>query len=227
MGASYGVYGTGDGWGGYFSGSGSNSSGVFGSSTGSGYAGGFEGPVVIVGNLTVYGDIDFSGTCTGATCSDERLKKSIEPLLGATAIEKLLKIKGVTYEWKNPDEKHKMREGRQTGVIAQQLAEVFPDWVGTDPDGMRTVVPDARAVVALVVEAIRALKTENDALRAELKACKADTTSRLENLETGAHPLAAGFTSGLGISPGNLGIGLMSVLGCYFVSRRKKDEKAA
>ncbi len=129
-------------------------------------------------------------------------------------------LRGVTFDWKEP-EKHGGHAETQTGFIAQEMEKVFPGWVSTDAQGFKSV--DTHEIEALEVEAIRYLKDKSDADDAKIKSQDA----RIENLENGSHPIAAGFTSGLGISPGNLGLGLLSVLGCYFVSRKKKEEKAA
>ncbi len=62
----------------------------------------------------------------------------------------------------------------QVGLVAQEVEAVFPDWVSTGPDGMKQVTE--RSTTALMVEALRDLRTEKDA---EIDALKA----RLEKLE--------------------------------------------
>jgi hypothetical protein len=47
-------------------------------------------------------------------------------------------------------------------MIAQQVEEVFPEWVGTDADGYKTLT--YRGFEALTVESFRELKAKNDAL---------------------------------------------------------------
>jgi len=68
--------------------------------------------------------------------SDIRYKKNVTPLTGA--VDRLLKLKGVTYEWKEP-EKHGRATGVQLGFIAQDVEKVFPNWVLTDAEGFKTV----------------------------------------------------------------------------------------
>ena len=52
-------------------------------------------------------------------------------------------------------------DGRHTGFIAQEVQQVFPDWVGMAPDGYLTVGPNG--FEALAVEALRDLRAEKDA----------------------------------------------------------------
>ncbi|HWR26548.1 MAG TPA: tail fiber domain-containing protein, partial [candidate division Zixibacteria bacterium] len=65
--------------------------------------------------------------------SDRRLKKNIKPL--KDSLDKLLKLRGVTYEWKEP-EKIGNTPGEKIGLIAQEVEEIFPEWVRTVPGGM-------------------------------------------------------------------------------------------
>jgi hypothetical protein len=91
--------------------------------------------------------------------SDRRLKKNIQPLNGA--LENLLKLHGRTYEWNEP-EKHGNLTGIQMGLIAQEVENVFPEWIGTDSDGYKTL--SIRGFEALTVEALRELKIICDEL---------------------------------------------------------------
>jgi hypothetical protein len=107
---------------------------------------------------------------------------------------------------------------RRTAARARRLALIGEradaGGGGDAKEGIKRI-STPRGFDALEVESIRALKVENDALRA-----------RIENLETGAHPIAAGFTSGLGFSPGNAGISLLTVVAAFMVTRRKRAERA-
>jgi hypothetical protein len=126
-------------------------------------------------------DLDITGTCTGTCSSDSRLKQNVRPL--TDALDTLLQFKGVTFEWKNPEE-HQNHTGKQTGVIAQDVEKVFPQWVGEDKKGFKTVDPDARTVLALQVEAFRELKARSDAQEERIKA-----------LEANRRPLISGLTA--------------------------------
>ena len=87
--------------------------------------------------------------------SDASLKKNIGQLEGA--LDRLLKLRGVSFEWKDPSKFHG-HAGSQMGFVAQEVEEVFPEWVGTDSQGSRTV--GLAGFEALVVEALRQIKSE-------------------------------------------------------------------
>ena len=103
------------------------------------------------------------------------------------------------------------QHGRQTGVIAQEVEKVFPEWIGVEPsDGMKTVEVNPRQMLGLTVEAFRTLKTENDDLR-----------ERVKSLEDGRRPMMSGFGEGW------IGVGLLGVAGALLISGRKRSEKRA
>jgi hypothetical protein len=168
--------------------------GVYGkdsTTSGTGYAGYFSGNVYATGNIT----------CGGTCNSDVRLKENVQPLVGALA--QMLKLRGVTFEWKNPAE-HQNHTGSQTGVVAQEVEKVFPQWVYETPDkGVKNVDPDARTVLALTVEAFREQQAEID----ELKAAR--------------HPIIA-FNPNWGIFAAGLVIG-----GVLLLNKRHKSQDAA
>jgi hypothetical protein len=114
----------------------------------------------INGNLEVTGSAAKPGGGAWTALSDRQLKKDINPLTGA--LDKLLSLKGVTFEWKEP-EKYGNLTGTQVGLVAQDVEKVFPDWVGTDSSGFKTVT--VRGLEALVVEAFRETKLEISALK--------------------------------------------------------------
>jgi hypothetical protein len=92
--------------------------------------------------------------------SDARLKKNIQSLQGA--LGKLLKLRGVSFEWKEP-EKHGNQTGKQIGMIAQEVEAVFPEWVSTNPNGFKDLT--LSGFEALVVEAFREQNDETGKLQ--------------------------------------------------------------
>lgn len=93
--------------------------------------------------------------------SDGALKKDIAPITGALA--KLLQLHGLTYNWKD--------SGRaDVGLVAQDVQKVFPELVAKIADDRLGV--DYGKLVAPIIESIRQLKEENDALRRDLDALK-------------------------------------------------------
>lgn len=115
--------------------------------------------------LHVNGDAAKPGGGPWTDSSDIRLKKNIKPLKGV--LEKILKLRSVTFEWKEPKE-HGNLTGIQMGMIGQEVEKVFPQWVGTDKNGYKSIT--FRGFEALTVEAIRELKAENDALKQRIEA---------------------------------------------------------
>jgi len=106
--------------------------------------------------------------------SDRRLKKDILPLDGA--LSRLLKLKPSTFEFIDP-RKHHQLEGSQIGFIAQEVEEVFPEWVTVNGDGYKTV--SIRGFESLTVQALRELREEKDA---EVKALREENVSLRERL---------------------------------------------
>jgi len=94
--------------------------------------------------------------------SDQRLKKNIRTIDGA--LDDLLALRGVTYQWIDPSTQGGM-DGTYTGMIAQEVERVFPEWISEDPDGYKrlTVI----GFEGLVVEALRTLREEKDRELAE------------------------------------------------------------
>jgi hypothetical protein len=96
----------------------------------------------------------------------------------ADGLDKLTKLRGVTFEWVNPED-HANQTGTQAGFVAQEVEKVFPNWVqeveGAEHD--KNLTPDGKIKSlalpfefdALVVEAFRQLRAEKDAEIAELK----------------------------------------------------------
>ena len=121
--------------------------------------------------LEVNGSAGKPGGGSWSSSSDRRLKKNVADLEGA--LDTLLALRGVTFEYKDPASINEL-EGTRTGFIAQEVEEVLPDWVSEKPDGMKMVT--VRGFEALAVEALRELHAEKDA---ELDALRA----RVEVLE--------------------------------------------
>jgi hypothetical protein len=49
------------------------------------------------------------------------------------------------------------------GLVAQEVEAVFPEWVGQDQEGLKTL--SIRGFEALVIEALREIKQEMDAVK--------------------------------------------------------------
>ena len=88
--------------------------------------------------------------------SDKRLKTNIKPL--EKALDKVLTLNGVTYEWRVKEfpDKH-FDSDRHVGVLAQELEAVLPEAVETGADGYKSV--NYSEITPLLIEAVKELKT--------------------------------------------------------------------
>jgi hypothetical protein len=128
--------------------------------------------------LHVNGTAGKPGGGSWANASDRRLKKDVRSI--ARALDQLLALRGVTFEYKDPASINE-RAGRRVGMIAQEVEQVFPDWVDPVDAGYRTVT--FRGFEALTVEALRELRDEKDE-QIQTQA------ARIESLETENSDLA-------------------------------------
>jgi hypothetical protein len=124
-----------------------------------------NGRLSIQANLNVTGSATKPGGGFWTAASDVRLKKSVRSLKGA--LEKLLRLRGVSFEWKDPQQQGNLT-GEQMGLVAQEVEEVFPEWIDTDSSGYKIIT--VRGFEALAVEAFKQLRAENDELRARIEA---------------------------------------------------------
>jgi hypothetical protein len=125
-----------------------------------------------------YGQAYKLGGGSWAASSDLRLKKDVEVLSGS--LDKLLRLRSVTFAYKDPILARGL-PGRQIGFIAQEVEEVFPDWVSEKPDGMKMVGPIG--FESLAVQALRELRAEKDAQIQALQTQLAAQEKRLAELE--------------------------------------------
>ena len=94
--------------------------------------------------------------------SDLRLKKDITPI--ANALDQVLQLDGVHFEWKNAD----APQGLQAGLIAQQVAAAMPELVRKDSEsGMLAV--NYPKMTSYLVEAIKTLNTQVRTLEDRIK----------------------------------------------------------
>jgi len=110
------------------------------------YAAYFNGPVYATGTITQN--------------SDRRLKTDIQPL--NTSLDKVLRLRGVSYVMKDD-----VARERKIGVIAQELEEEYPELIATSEAGIKSVA--YANLTAVLIEAVKGLKAENDSLKARLE----------------------------------------------------------
>lgn len=85
-------------------------------------------------------------------CSDRRYKQAVVPIIGALA--KVSALEGVRYSWRTSEfpDRH-FQEGRQIGLIAQDVEKVVPEVVNTHEDGYKGV--DYSKLTAVLIEATK------------------------------------------------------------------------
>jgi len=110
------------------------------------------------------GTIQVSGTTTSYnTSSDYRLKEDVQPMTGALA--KVALLKPVTYKWKSDE-----TDGE--GFIAHELAEVCPQAVSGEKDGLKadgSIMPQG-IDTSFLVATLTAAMQEQQALITQLQA---------------------------------------------------------
>ena len=105
-------------------------------------------------NMTV------NGTVT--QYSDSRLKENIMTIDGA--LDKVNQLRGVYYNRTDINTSE-----RQIGLVAQEVESVVPEVVHTADDELNTKSISYAQLNALLVEAIKELKADNDSLRARIE----------------------------------------------------------
>lgn len=125
--------------------------------------------------LDVLGDIQYTGVITDI--SDMRLKTDIQPLNGSDMIARIAAVNTYTFRMKN-DATGKI----EYGVMAQEIEKIFPELVNTANDEMGTKSVNYVGLIAPMIEATKSLKSENEALKAELAEIKGAQADILEQV---------------------------------------------
>ena len=107
--------------------------------------------VSVTGALTATGDV--------TAFSDSRLKTEIHTI--KDPLEKVDRLRGVTFKWLHTDKP-------SSGVIAQEVQEVFPELVvPVDHEGKEVLSVDYGKLVGVLIESVKALKAELDQHKAD------------------------------------------------------------
>jgi hypothetical protein len=113
------------------------------------------------------GRIDATNDVVAFSSSDIRFKENIKPI--ENAIDKIRKISGNTYDWKEENKVEHGYEGNDVGVIAQEIEAVLPQLVQTRESGFKAVKYDK--LVALLIEGIKEQQLQIEQLRIDLNNC--------------------------------------------------------
>ena len=117
-----------------------------------------------------------------AGASDIRFKKNIEII--PNAIEKIKTINGYTFDWdsENEDYNYSEKEGRDAGIIAQEIQKVLPEIVqiatvdrneeGKSTSGKNYLSVDYKKIIPLLIQGIKEQETSIQELKAEIELLK-------------------------------------------------------
>jgi trimeric autotransporter adhesin len=118
----------------------------------------------------VNGDASKNSAGNWSSHSDRRLKKNISYLNSQEILQKVLNLKGVTYEWNDTKTGTNRPNGLQYGFIAQEIKEIFPSKIQEDKNGyLMTAYGDYDP---MFVESIKALKELIDEQRKMIEVLK-------------------------------------------------------
>ena len=115
-------------------------------------------PYAITSPTTVKGDIIAYGSP-----SDKRLKENIKPI--ESALDKVSKLQGVTFDWKKSDSILDIKE--DIGFIAQDVQKVLPELVRENENGKLSL--RHQGITPVLLEAIKELKAEIEELKKQIK----------------------------------------------------------
>ena len=93
--------------------------------------------------------------------SDKRLKDNLKPI--ENSLDKISKLSGYEFDWNDKQETY---QGRDVGVVAQEVEEVIPEIVTTRDNGYKAVKYEK--LVPLLIESIKELKEEINGLKTKL-----------------------------------------------------------
>jgi uncharacterized coiled-coil protein SlyX len=114
-------------------------------------------------DIHVTGTIKATDDIIAFASSDRELKNNILPI--TNPLEKINKIGGYSFDW-NEDKQH-IYNGKDYGVIAQEIEQVLPELVQTRENGYKAVKYDK--LVSLLIEGIKELSNEVEELKRKIQ----------------------------------------------------------
>ena len=162
-----------------------------------------------IGRLPSANRLEVSGNASKSTAgswlanSDRRIKKNVLTIDGA--LDKLNKVRLVSFEYVDDyrAEHAGIDDRRYLNVIAQEFAEVFPDFVQASgerlSDGSEILQVDSYPLTIYTAAAIQELHQQMQSKDAEIKSLRKETTAivaRLQTMEDMLYELAGRETRG-------------------------------
>jgi hypothetical protein len=109
-------------------------------------------------NVEIWDRLQVNGSFVNS--SDGRLKKEITTLPSETTLSKLLRLRGVTYKWKEDKFETWVDESTHIGFIAQEIAQEYPGLVSENGIGTKAV--NYISMIPVLLEGIKEVKAEKD-----------------------------------------------------------------
>ena len=155
--------------------------GVYGEATNNGTTAAIRGVTTLATSLAVGvsascanpAGFDFIANGPGidyGTTSSIRWKRNIQPI--EYPLDKVDQLRGVYYDW---DEAHGGKQ-HDIGMIAEEVGQVIPEIVGYEANGVDAIGMDYSKLTPLLVEAVKALRAENQELRTRIEQLEARST---------------------------------------------------
>lgn len=117
-------------------------------------------------------------TVLGQCSSDARLKTNVQPL--PASLDAVSRLRLVEFDYRRDQGAANLPEGRQTGVIAQEVQQVMPELVSTDANGLLRV--DYSRLDRRIQEAVIEMARESKAQQAQIAALRDELASLREQL---------------------------------------------
>jgi len=116
---------------------------------------------ISLGLTPTFTTVAATGDITANTGSDIALKENIINI--PNPLEKISKIGGYMFDWKDHGMEDVHGKGHDTGILAQEIEEIMPEIVNTRESGMKAV--NYMKLIPLLVESIKELKKEVESLK--------------------------------------------------------------
>jgi len=117
---------------------------------------------IATGDDVTFNTVSATGDIVAYASSDRRLKDEIQPI--SDPISKINSIGGYSFVWNT--EKQNIYNGKDYGVIAQEIEEILPELVQTRENGYKAVKYDK--LVSLLIEGIKELSKEVQELKKKI-----------------------------------------------------------
>lgn len=126
----------------------------------------FRNVVTMNSQLIVQDTIKCTGDIIGyyTAPSDVTLKEDLQPI--TSPLDKILNITGYSFKWKSDIENSDILQGKDYGVVAQEVEKVLPEAVVQRENGLKSV--SYIKLVPVLIEGIKSLKQEIQELKRKI-----------------------------------------------------------